>query len=1584
MKLKRIAIALVFAATLVAGGLACAPAHAQSSPTPVVMSGLQAVGNTIALPDTDPRIIASRIINVVLGTLAIIFLIIIVYAGFLYMTSGGDPAKTQTAIAWIRNAIIGLIIILSSWAIAHYIIQKLIEAATGGGTSGGGGTTPGGGGLTPGGSSSVMRIISISPAGSIDNRKVIVKIVFSLPLSSASASSVDAIIVTGPGNARVPGAITQVGTNKLFFTPSTPCPPPNGNRFCFDANADFTVHANDTIIKGSGGQPLKCGGFNPSCDGAFHTSANVDTTDPTVTITSPLNGMGVPANSLVDLTANAQDNVAIGFVSFSVDGTLVGDDGPQGSSPATFSAHVRWDTAGLAPGTTSTIVATAYDTDTGVGMSKPVTVRIRAEHCFNGVQDQGETGIDCGGNVGTPDYCGACAGGACTVNTDCASGVCTNGICVEQPIITSVVPDNGAIGSYVTISGFNFGSNGSVYFLGPQGSTPVKASPPLACVQAGTWAWGARQVVIEVPQGAENGPIRLTNAGSGLSDDTNALPDPVLPDFLVNNTLRPGLCAVRPSSAPPATVMTLQGTGFGTASGLVQFGTQALSAASWGNQSIQATYPNVAEGPYDVSVNVQGVLSNPMTVNVLPTSGGGTPQIVDITPSKGPIGQYVTITGRNFGTSVGTVFFENIAQGVETPADTNFPAQCQFAFWHDTSITVKVPKWLNEAVPLPTGAYAVYVHTATPNTPDSNRVNFDVNTDPLAPGLCAISPRIGPVGTNVTLSGERFGSAGNVIYGGNVIGAASASWTDSAIASRIPAGAKTGPVHVEVNGPNGTTLVSNPVLLDVRNCNEAPGVCTAQEACCSDGACHPPTCAGGTCTPAVCTNGPAPGVFAWQFSTGIIPRAPVVVEQCGQTILPSPTPWSGRDGGTSACVNAQVGILFSTRLEPTTVSAQTIHVYECTGSGSDPCTQKNEIPTTILPIIPANGGSGDGQDYVEVNPGTLKPSTTYSVVLTTGIKGLGAGGAFMTENASCGSGNAYCFRFATRGDASPCVVSSVLVSPQTYTANAQNESIPYGAVPRPSDICQIMDCAPYNWRWDVSQARASITNTQANGRGACRQTATALMETDPNQPVQVRATETASNAVGSGDLTISFLKPEVVAYGPNCKQACVNALIWATFNIPVLDTTINASNVVVNECEHENCQTYTSTLPINPSNIKLTTVPGSADPRVRQLTIIPKGGTPEVNLLQPGHFYRVILHGGPNGILSLSHAALTKLNSADGFTWTFTTRTGTGAVCVADRVDVSPVEKYATYIGDRQSFTATPYTKPDECSANGQAIFIDAGYSWDSSQKDVAVLVNNGQIDTGTQIPAGCSAKCTLLGADGVYGKTAKCGNGIVETTDQTSCAKYRAGGGAKPCVTLASGGSGGEQCDGDPGCGAQCLWDSVPPVSAGGTCGNKTVDPKEDCDPGSICTGTSATSTVMPPGSDCSDAKAAAACVAEHGTCAPHDANGCSSGCRALGASMGGSTCGNGDISNGENCDDGNRAAGDGCSPDCLAEGSKSTIRSLCGNGILEPGEACEAVNGVFPAWMRFEDVPPYRHRPVRRRRPQHIMLREWRHGSR
>ncbi len=69
------------------------------------------------------------VINVVLGILGVILVIIIVYAGFLWMTAGGDEKKVDKAKDWIKNGVIGLVIIMSAYAISSYVLTKLIDAS---------------------------------------------------------------------------------------------------------------------------------------------------------------------------------------------------------------------------------------------------------------------------------------------------------------------------------------------------------------------------------------------------------------------------------------------------------------------------------------------------------------------------------------------------------------------------------------------------------------------------------------------------------------------------------------------------------------------------------------------------------------------------------------------------------------------------------------------------------------------------------------------------------------------------------------------------------------------------------------------------------------------------------------------------------------------------------------------------------------------------------------------------------------------------------------------------------------------------------------------------------------------------------------------------------------------------------------------------------------------------------------------------------------------------------------------------------------------------------------------------------------
>ena len=82
-------------------------------------------------PQNDLITIIGRIINVALGAMGIVLLGILLYAGYLWMTAGGDAAQIEKAQKWIRNGIIGLVIIASAFAITQFILGLLLGITTG-------------------------------------------------------------------------------------------------------------------------------------------------------------------------------------------------------------------------------------------------------------------------------------------------------------------------------------------------------------------------------------------------------------------------------------------------------------------------------------------------------------------------------------------------------------------------------------------------------------------------------------------------------------------------------------------------------------------------------------------------------------------------------------------------------------------------------------------------------------------------------------------------------------------------------------------------------------------------------------------------------------------------------------------------------------------------------------------------------------------------------------------------------------------------------------------------------------------------------------------------------------------------------------------------------------------------------------------------------------------------------------------------------------------------------------------------------------------------------------------------------------
>jgi len=77
---------------------------------------------------TDMPGIIGRVIGVVLSLTGIIMVIIVVYAGYTWMTAGGDPDKVKDAKSWMLNAVIGILICLVAYTLSSFVIEKIFEA----------------------------------------------------------------------------------------------------------------------------------------------------------------------------------------------------------------------------------------------------------------------------------------------------------------------------------------------------------------------------------------------------------------------------------------------------------------------------------------------------------------------------------------------------------------------------------------------------------------------------------------------------------------------------------------------------------------------------------------------------------------------------------------------------------------------------------------------------------------------------------------------------------------------------------------------------------------------------------------------------------------------------------------------------------------------------------------------------------------------------------------------------------------------------------------------------------------------------------------------------------------------------------------------------------------------------------------------------------------------------------------------------------------------------------------------------------------------------------------------------------------
>jgi len=76
---------------------------------------------------TDPRVMAIKIIQIMLAFVAIICLFLIIYAGFTWMTAGGEEEKVNKAKKTIKYALSGVVVIIFSYYLLEWVVKIVNE-----------------------------------------------------------------------------------------------------------------------------------------------------------------------------------------------------------------------------------------------------------------------------------------------------------------------------------------------------------------------------------------------------------------------------------------------------------------------------------------------------------------------------------------------------------------------------------------------------------------------------------------------------------------------------------------------------------------------------------------------------------------------------------------------------------------------------------------------------------------------------------------------------------------------------------------------------------------------------------------------------------------------------------------------------------------------------------------------------------------------------------------------------------------------------------------------------------------------------------------------------------------------------------------------------------------------------------------------------------------------------------------------------------------------------------------------------------------------------------------------------------------
>ena len=567
-----------------------------------VDTGLDAAQAT-GLSSTDPRIVIANVIRVILGFLGIIAVVIIMYAGWIVLSGGKTAEQIDKAKTILRNAIIGLILILSSFAIASFVLGRL-QTATGGEVVtqrdvGGGGISglPGAGqacqtdlgdyacsagqcGVGLECNSNCVCVLSSGPGfGEVCGDDI--------NMCAEQNCSNDLLCESSDENCECVSApliawVSPLNENNAPYGRAGDIITIGGKYFGDNEGAVYFT-GDDGWIKAS-----LAGDVNQQCAESDWSDRQILAVVPSGTIGGPIRVVDIENR---DDATNNDRGVQI------PDFTLSDTQRPSVCAVDPNKGYVGDSVDVFGVNFVNESEAYFGNTEDKKSLNDQDNSQVGLNKISGSVPDlaEGSTGIF----VQTGDSVSNSIGFSVRVDLS------------VRPVIDYISPESGAIGQYITIYGSNFesynNSKSKVEFYNesnPDDKILADVSFPAVCQN--NW-WNNDYIIVKVPT-VDLGDLKLSlmNASGLTSNEVDFLAESGNPG--------PGLCLISPQSGKIGNSITGYGDNFGSSQGsdgrFVFFGNKNGGIQEWSEQVIKTTVPNDALTGLISVVSNSGKISN--------------------------------------------------------------------------------------------------------------------------------------------------------------------------------------------------------------------------------------------------------------------------------------------------------------------------------------------------------------------------------------------------------------------------------------------------------------------------------------------------------------------------------------------------------------------------------------------------------------------------------------------------------------------------------------------------------------------------------------------------------------------------------------------------------------------------------------------------------------------------------------------------------------------------------------------------------------------------------------------------------------